>query len=376
MSSTFEEALLDRFKECLALEREAERAECDALQEALPAKELERRGIALHKLRILSVETALFGRASVTLQLSGGRPLPPTKLSPGAMVALRPAAAAAAAASTCTVTAVRAASLTVTFDELPDEEQLAEPLTLSLLYNDVMYRRLDAALTALRSGKVPTAATPLCRCLLADDEPAAAALARGVPVAATEPLPAAQAINKGLNEGQRLAIAFALERARPVALIHGPPGTGKTTAVVELIRQAVARGERVLASAASNIAVDNMAERLLSGGGKPPRIVRIGHPARLLPSVLGASLDARLATSDGAAIVKDVKDDLGKAREQLRQGKGKGAARGALKAEVSALRKELAERQKRSVTAAAGSNHADGARLQSSRALMAYLTAL
>jgi superfamily I DNA and/or RNA helicase len=47
--------------------------------------------------------------------------------------------------------------------------------------------------------------------------------------------------------------------------------------VVELIRQAVARGERVLASAASNIAVDNMAERLLAGGGgKPIRIVRAG----------------------------------------------------------------------------------------------------
>jgi hypothetical protein len=42
----------------------------------LPAKELERRGLALHKLRILSTETALFGRASITLQLSGARPLP------------------------------------------------------------------------------------------------------------------------------------------------------------------------------------------------------------------------------------------------------------------------------------------------------------
>ena len=75
--------------------------------------------------------------------------------------------------------------------------------------------------------------------------------------------------------------------------------------------------------------------------------MRVGHPARLLPSVLGASLDARLAVSDGAAIVRDVKDDLSKARNQLRcLGK---SARGALKAEVSTLRRELAERQKRSV---------------------------
>lgn len=63
--------------------------------------------------------------------------------------------------------------------------------------------------------------------------------------------------------------------------------------------------------------------------------------------MLGASLDARLAVSDGAAIVRDVKDDLCKARNQLRcLGK---SARGALKAEVSTLRRELAERQKRSV---------------------------
>lgn len=274
---SFEDALLTRFHECLALERDAERAEVDALHESLPAKELERRGLALHKLRILSTETALFGRASITLQLSGARPLPATKLSPGAMVSLRPSAAAASAASTCTITAVRATSVTVTFEELPEEEQLAEPLTLSLLYNDVTYRRLDAALSALRTGKMPPASAPLCRALLADDDAAATILARGVPLSACEPLPETQLLNKGLNEGQRLAVQFALDTARPVALIHGPPGTGKTTAVVELIRQAVARGERVLASAASNIAVDNMAERLLAGGGgKPIRIVRAG----------------------------------------------------------------------------------------------------
>ena len=47
-----------------------------------------------------------------------------------------------------------------------------------------------------------------------------------------------------------------------VAVIHGPPGTGKTTTVVELIRQAVAMGLKVLACAPSNVAVDNLVERL------------------------------------------------------------------------------------------------------------------
>ncbi|MFN9974841.1 MAG: AAA domain-containing protein, partial [Phycisphaerae bacterium] len=50
--------------------------------------------------------------------------------------------------------------------------------------------------------------------------------------------------------------------------MHGPPGTGKTTTVAEVIRQLVARGERVLACAPSNTGVDNLLERLI-GLGEP-----------------------------------------------------------------------------------------------------------
>jgi predicted DNA helicase len=76
--------------------------------------------------------------------------------------------------------------------------------------------------------------------------------------------------------------------ARDLAVIHGPPGTGKTTTVVELIRQTVARGERVLACAPSNLGVDNMFERLLAAG---VRAVRLGHPARVLPALRQNTLD-------------------------------------------------------------------------------------
>src|SRR6185369_1640259 len=64
-------------------------------------------------------------------------------------------------------------------------------------------------------------------------------------------------LDPSLNESQREAVRFALS-ARDLAVIHGPPGTGKTTTVVELIRQAVRRGEKVLACAPSNIGVDNL----------------------------------------------------------------------------------------------------------------------
>ena len=87
-------------------------------------------------------------------------------------------------------------------------------------------------------------------------------------------------LDAGLNRSQIDAIELALAAA-DVAIIHGPPGTGKTTTVVELIRQAIARGEKVLACAPSNLAVDNLLERLVRAG---ERAVRLGHPARVLVS--------------------------------------------------------------------------------------------
>ena len=81
----------------------------------------------------------------------------------------------------------------------------------------------------------------------------------------------------GINASQREAIAKALG-SPDFFLIHGPFGTGKTRTLAELIRQEVERGNKVLATAESNVAVDNLVERLVNSG---LRVVRVGHPSRV-----------------------------------------------------------------------------------------------
>ncbi len=97
--------------------------------------------------------------------------------------------------------------------------------------------------------------------------------------------------NKGLNDVQWEAVRFAIS-AKDIALIHGPPGTGKTTVVTEIIRQSIQQKETVLACAPSNLAVDNLFEQLLNHG---VNVIRIGHPARLSSHLRQFSLDGMVA---------------------------------------------------------------------------------
>ncbi len=94
--------------------------------------------------------------------------------------------------------------------------------------------------------------------------------------------------NKDLNDFQKEAVRKAVCSDK-LFLIHGPPGTGKTTTLLEIIIQHIEKGDRVLATADSNTAVDNIVEGLVKRGIK---VVRIGHPARLKKELLDVSLDA------------------------------------------------------------------------------------
>lgn len=144
-----------------------------------------------------------------------------------------------------------------------------------------------------------------------------------------------------LNDSQKDAIRFALA-SREIALIHGPPGTGKTHTLIELILQMIKRGLRILVCGPSNISVDNIVERL--SPHKIP-IVRLGHPARLLPSVLNHSLDILTRTSEAGQIVKDVRDEMDAKQASIKKTRS-GRERKAIYMDLKELRKEYRVREK------------------------------
>lgn len=128
------------------------------------------------------------------------------------------------------------------------------------------------------------------------------------------------------------------------------PGTGKTTTVVELIRQAVKQHRwRVLVTAPSNVAVDNVLSRLvttMSGNNNKKdrlRVVRLGHPARLQANILPYSLEALVQAADGTEIVADVRRELTNYLKLLSHKKYE--TRASARGEVRQLRKEVRQRE-------------------------------
>lgn len=154
---------------------------------------------------------------------------------------------------------------------------------------------------------------------------------------ATEPV---EFTDPMLNDSQKDAIRFALA-SKDIALIHGPPGTGKTHTLIELIIQMVQRKKRILVCGPSNVSVDNIVERLAP---KKVPVVRIGHPARLLPSVLEHSLEVLTQTSNAGEIVKDVRKEIDQKQASIRKTRT-GRERRQIYDDLKQLRKEFRERE-------------------------------
>ena len=92
-----------------------------------------------------------------------------------------------------------------------------------------------------------------------------------------------------LNRTQEEAVNKVL-RAKDVAIVHGPPGTGKTTTLVEAIYETLRRENQVLVCAQSNMAVDWISEKLVDRG---INVLRIGNPTRVNDKMLSFTYERR-----------------------------------------------------------------------------------
>ena len=275
----------DRLEKLASLwrrEREASKARHVEERKNVPLGERVARGIAARDLTVDETDAAPGGRVLLWLVPKRANELELLRVGPGDPVRLWTDDPDGPTAISGVVSRRREAKLGVVVDE--DAAVFDGDPSFHLDRDEPMatFDRGDRALAKFRDAKPGSDEGRMREVLLGDREARFAASPEIL-----FPKDAA------LNEPQREAVARALA-AQDVALIHGPPGTGKTRALVEVVRQAVARGERVLVAAASNTAVDNLAARL-DGAGVP--LVRLGHPARVSPEVERRSLDALLEES-------------------------------------------------------------------------------
>ncbi len=109
--------------------------------------------------------------------------------------------------------------------------------------------------------------------------------------------------NTRLNESQQEAVKAIVENTG-ITIVHGPPGTGKTTTLTEAIVQLVKAGEKILVAAPSNTAVDNIAKGLLAQG---INILRTGNASKTDEAIFAHTPEGKLANSRQLKEIKQLK---------------------------------------------------------------------
>ncbi|KAG0301480.1 hypothetical protein BGZ98_008302 [Dissophora globulifera] len=342
------EAFLTHQEKLVQAERDYEVQEIQRVFEACTPAQLAKKGLAVLGLTVVGMKTGAGGKSLVDLELSNATStspaLPAHRLRVGDIVALEEHGAGSKG------------------------KPMAQKATYTPKLDGVIFRVTETTIVvAVKSRKegeneeeIPKEVQERCRVMISQMKflkgTLSQASANSLPLGLTNVLFGRQNptfddawsdlskikfLDPTLNDSQREAVRFALA-AEQVALIHGPPGTGKTFTLVELIRQLVLQKKRVLVCGPSNISVDNLVERLAAFR---LNIVRTGHPARLLPSVLDHSLDVLSRTSDQGRLVNDIRVELDETFQKIQRCKFRSERR-QLFQEVKQLRKDFRAREK------------------------------
>ncbi len=182
--------------------------------------------------------------------------------------------------------------ITLRTDELPDWTRDGK-LGVEVLFDDNSYEEMQSALKqamAVAEGAV-TPMRELVQVLTGNKTPTFKEY--GPEVALLR-----------LNESQQRAVQTIL-KANELAIVHGPPGTGKTTTLVQAIKALVCRdNQKILVVAPSNTAVDLLSEKLHLEG---VNVLRVGNPARVTERLMSLTLDGKMSEHPQTKEVKRLK---------------------------------------------------------------------
>ncbi len=282
------------------LEREEEMRQHRREMKNLSPKEREERGRAVLHLKGKDAGKGLGGRYIVKFVRKGR--LPDTEISVGDLVMISENNPFDVRNPAGTVTERTGYSLSVAFENNPPDLVYKKELRMDLYVNDITFQRMLGALKSFeRSSKE---GENLKELLLGEREPRFEELKEDF-----------RPRNDRLNSSQKFVAKRSLE-AKDIFLVHGPPGTGKTTTLAEIIEQHVDRGFKVLATADSNVAVDNLVETLVSRGRSA---VRMGHPARVTPALQRHTVDFLVEGKDLYKGAKNLRSKADKLQEKQKR---------------------------------------------------------
>lgn len=362
----------ESFSKALEEEQKLDIDETKKLLESQSPKQLAKQGLAIVNLSISSQKTGMGGRTVITLELDPavstksqeldfgevktGDTVRVSQYFAGSETKKKSSNTAAAKSKSGNnsndtkkesskskealfvegVVSINSNSLNVAVEDLFSDNVdllISSRLWLVKLTNNATYKRMNFALKALKENENPTRVQSILLGAVSPTLPSSPAS-----------LPEISFFNDTLNDPQKDAVRFALSDCE-VTLIHGPPGTGKTYTLIEIIRQLAAQNKRVLVCGPSNMSVDNILERLRQHM-KGDKLIRIGHPARLMQKNRMHSLDIVSKTGDYGDIIKDIQTDIDSSLRKVSKTRS-GMERRKIYGDIKELRREYRMREKK-----------------------------
>lgn len=328
--------LPDRLLTGISHERDQDVTQTEKLLHNLSLAKLVKAGFAINNLTLENIRVGLGGKLYMELGPDGAidKEIMKGDVKVGDIITISPVKAKEPSQCSGVVCKVSSQQLLVSIEE--SMEEAAAKLYSSRLYvlkttNTITYQRMESSLRKLKEID-SLKNNSIVQYLLENKSFISKAPAEDV-----------KFHNQSLNNPQREAIKFAL--TNEISIIHGPPGTGKTYTLVELIQQLCDKGQRILVCGPSNISVDTILERLakvLPGTS----LIRIGHPARLLEKNLAHSLDILSKKGDSGIIVKDISKEIDQTIARIKKSRSCHDRKEGWRT-VRDLRKELRQREKK-----------------------------